>query len=67
MKRDFSESVYDVVINISSGWFGVAVIRQLFKPNYSGHELSDMLYSLFMGSLYFLVAQRVRKMHDYGR
>ncbi|PIS22157.1 hypothetical protein COT50_03450 [candidate division WWE3 bacterium CG08_land_8_20_14_0_20_41_10] len=60
MKKEHLEAVYDVVINIASGWFGVAVIRDIFRTTVGRYELYSMLYNLRIGTIYLLIALKIK-------
>jgi len=60
VRVNYWESIYNVVINVASGWFGVALIRDIFATGGS-HGLASVLYNMFMGCVYFNIAVTIKE------
>lgn len=61
MSRNYWDSVYNIIINVSSGWFGIALIRDAFNLAGTRGGLTAMVYNLFMGIVYFGIALYIKE------
>lgn len=67
MKVEVLGATYDILINLSSGWFGLTLVREFLAIPASRHSPLGMLYNIGVGFIYFYVSVKIKEKINYDR